>query len=126
VAAFPASLDLARFLERDFEKSFWNGQGSFQIQSKDFVSALDKDPRITLGALRQQLRDAGKRPVVPIGLDFGLATSDPIRLGTKNGGSGRGDVAFSAHGRSRRCRRSIPPSLPRCFAITRCSAGRTR
>jgi Pyruvate/2-oxoacid:ferredoxin oxidoreductase gamma subunit len=97
VAPFPASLDLARFLERDFETSFWNGQGSFRIQSKDFVSALDKDPRVTVGALRQQLRDAGKPLVVPLGLDFGIAGSDPIRLGMKNGGGGTGDVAFSAH-----------------------------
>src|SRR5580765_169026 len=84
----PASLDLAKFLARDVEKSFWNGQGSFRILSKDFVSALDKDPRVTLGALRLRLRDAGKPLVVPLGLDFSIAASDPIRLGTKNGGSG--------------------------------------
>jgi hypothetical protein len=96
VPTFPASLDLAKFLERDVEKSFWNGQGSFRIQSSDIVAALDEDPRITIGGLRQKLIGAGKPPLVPIGLDFNVAPSDPIRLGTKHGGNGTGDVAFSA------------------------------
>jgi hypothetical protein len=97
VPAFPASLDLATFLEGDFEKSFWNGQGSFRIQAGDIVAALEVDPRVTIGALRQRCADAGKPPLVPIGLDFNVAPSNPIRFGTKHGGSGTGDVAFSAH-----------------------------
>jgi hypothetical protein len=93
-----SSLNLESFLEKEFPKSFWNGKGTFDILSEPIVAALERNPDVTLGALRQQLRDANKPLLLESGLTFNVDPIDPIRLGAKNGSGGTGSVSFSVHG----------------------------
>jgi hypothetical protein len=90
-------LDLASLLGQDYAKSFWNGQGTLAISSEEVRTSLTKDPNLTLGALREQLRATGKPLFVQTGLNVKVDAADPLRLGSRNGGGRTTSVAFSAH-----------------------------
>ncbi len=92
------SLDLASFLDREYPTSFWNGKGSFTIVSEPILAALERDPNVTLGAVRAQLREANKPLFLQSALTFKVDPADPIRLGANNGGAGTESVSFSVHG----------------------------
>ena len=89
--------NLSEFLGRDFSKSFWNGGGKVTILAKDIVDAIQKDPDITIGALRARLTAAGKPLIVQTGLDFDIDAKDPLRLGEKHGGNKGNAVNFAVH-----------------------------
>ena len=77
VPTLPGLLDLASLLGQDYAKSFWNGQGTLAISSEEVRTSLTKDLNLTLGALREQLRAAGKPLFVQTGLNVKVDAADP-------------------------------------------------
>jgi hypothetical protein len=97
VPTLPDLTDLREFVGQDIAKSFWNGSGKVTVLSEAIIDALQKDPLVTVGALRARLAAEGKPLIVQTGLDFNIDAEDTLSLGSRHGKGGGHAVAFSAH-----------------------------
>ena len=77
--------DLLSNLVKDYNKSFWNGDGEITIYIEDLLEIIENNPKITIAGLKQEWGRRKGTDYIGSGLDFDLNGEKTLTLGSPNG-----------------------------------------
>ncbi len=75
---FPQALSS---LIKDYKKSFWNGDGSVDITTEDFLEFVLANPLGTVADLKQKWKTQKGTGCINAGVDVSVGTTNPLTLG---------------------------------------------
>ena len=79
---------------RDFQKNFWNGDGSLSFTAGELAEIIKSDPDITLKDLKQKRRSGQQSLVLDSGVTIAIDHQHPLSFGAP-GGAGEGQIAMN-------------------------------
>ena len=79
---------------KDFQKNFWNGDGSLSFTAGQLADIIKSDPDITLKDLKQNRQSGGQSMVLDSGLSIDIDRQHPLSFGAP-GGAGEGQIAMN-------------------------------